>query len=439
VSWGNEAIDCGPTVFTLKHIFERIFAACGESLEDHITLKPLDILARHFWPDGSSLDLYADKDASAEAIREFAGPHEAKAFLGFMATAERNWRTLYRPMIEQEEASFPRLLAQTPPQRLVRLNPYISLWQEVSGRFKDPRLRQLFGRYATYCGSSPFEAPGVLSMIAHIEQQGVWTIDGGMSALAHALERLARRRGVKFHFDTEIERLHLPNGEVRGVVNGRLSETEAVVFNGDVAALSEMGAATTSATTRASRSLSAVTMCAKGLAEGPALPCHNVFFSSDYEAEFRQLRHARQVPSEPTVYLYAPDAAEADGLDGRYMALINAPPDGERSYSEREVQEYREVMLAQMKRCGTMLTPDPKTVVMTTPTDFAIRFPRTGGALYGRPVHGWRASFQRPGIRTPIPGLYCAGGSVHPGSGVPMAALSGYMAARAVMRDFALT
>lgn len=439
---GNDAIDCGPTVFTLKSIFERIFRLCGEELEEHVTLTPLPVLARHAWPDGSHLDLYADVDQSADAIAEFAGTSEAAAYRRFLEVAERNWRTLYRPMIEQPEADFKKLLTSTPPHLLIRLNPYISLWQELSRRFKDKRLRQLFARYTTYCGSSPFDAPAVMSMIAHIEQQGVWALEGGMRSLARALCNIAQKRGAVVKCGVEVEALDTQDGRLRGVVGADDQAFTAVVFNGDVAAL-ERGRLANGVEDRSDdrqdRSLSAVTLCFTGYAEGLDPSMHNVFFDFEYREEFEAIFKRRSVPDTPTVYLFAPDHHQTSDQPQRFFCLINAPPNGdEKSYTEVEQHQCRTKVLEHLERCGLKLTTSEDSIVTTTPTDFATRFPATGGSLYGRPIHGWRASFQRPGIRTRTKGVYCAGGSVHPGSGVPMAALSGMMAAQAVMKDFAL-
>lgn len=438
VSFGNRAIDCGPTVFTLKPIFEQIFALCGERLEDHLELTPLDILARHAWPDGSRLDLHADPEASAEAIAAFAGEREAKAFRDYLKTARRNWETLFHPMIKQPDANFARMVAKTPPHRLVRLNPYISLWRELSGRFKDPKLRQLFGRYTTYCGSSPFEAPGVMSMIAHIEQEGVWAIKGGMRALADALARIAQTRGVEFVFEADVEGVEEKGGRIAGLTGAHADDFPIIVFNGDIAALEMMR--TRRAPTSKERSLSAVTLCFEGHAEGFDPAMHNVFFSDDYRSEFDRIFGKGQLPVEPTVYVFAPDFDDAPDLRQRFFCLMNAPPDGDgRSYSEKERSACRSQILSHLERCGLTLRPGSGDITTTTPAEFAARFPATGGALYGQPIHGWRASFKRPGIRTQTKGLYCAGGSVHPGSGVPMAALSGLMAAQAIIKDYALT
>lgn len=445
VAWGNRAVDCGPTVFTMRRIFEELFAACGENLADHVELTPLDVLARHAWSDGSTLDLFADREATAEAITDFAGAREADAYLGYLKASARIWETLYRPFIRQPAASFPGMVIRTPPHRLMRLNPYRTLWSELSGRFKDERLRQLFGRYTTYCGSSPFKAPGTLALISHIEQEGVWSVKGGIRSLAEALVRIGRKRGVTFAFGTDIETIDTDHGRVVGLTGAEKALHQIVLFNGDVDALQrgrlsadDPGSPPTKPARK--RTQSAVTLCFLGRADGLSPAMHNVLFSDAYRDEFDDVYERDQVPERPTTYVFAPDYNDPDEPSQRFFCLINAPAHGDtKIYSEEEQHACQTKILSHLKACGLTLTPEPGTMVTTTPTDFAQRFPGTGGALFGQPIHGVRASFQRPGIRTRTKGLYRAGGSVHPGSGVPMAALSGLMAAQTIIKDYGLT
>jgi 1-hydroxycarotenoid 3,4-desaturase len=170
--------------------------------------------------------------------------------------------------------------------------------------------------------------------------------------------------------------------------------------------------------------------------DGFPLLRHNVFFSSDYRAEFDQIFADRRLPGAPSIYVCAQDRSDAPDASEheRLLLLVNAPPDGDRRiYTTEEIEQCRTGIFAHLERCGLRLQPIAAQV--TTPTDFHRLFPATGGALYGRASHGWMASFQRPGSATPIPGLYLAGGSTHPGAGVPMAALSGRLAARRLISD----
>jgi 1-hydroxycarotenoid 3,4-desaturase len=188
------------------------------------------------------------------------------------------------------------------------------------------------------------------------------------------------------------------------------------------------------------RGLSALTWCIKGSSSGFGLDHHNVFFESDYPSEFNTIFEERNVPSKPTVYLCAQDRGPNGSLNGseRLLMLVNAPADGDRhSWSEDDVARTRDNALAVLERCGLNLSFRDSDCVSTTPNDWHGRFPGSGGSLYGGASHGIWSSFTRPGARSRLKGLYLSGGSVHPGPGVPMATLSGRLAASAVVRDIA--
>lgn len=447
----GHAVDSGPTVFTMRWVFEQIFQDAGASLADHLKLSPATTLARHAWPDGrGQLDLHPDVAQSAEAISAFAGPAEGRAYLDFCARARATYKTLETPFILSPQPS-PASLAFGAGLRglgdLWRISPFTTLWQALSQHFQDPRLRQLFGRYATYCGSSPFDCPATLMLVAHVEQDGVWLVQGGMHRLAVAVEQLAVKAGATFRYRSGVRRIETQRGATCGVTldSGERIEADAVVVNADPGALSDglFGAEVQRAAYvgRSSRSLSALTWSMTANAQGFDLSRHNVFFSTDYKAEFDDIFQRDRLPREPTVYVCAQDRDE-NGVrttgQERLLVLVNAPPTGDQhAFDTEEVDQCTHRTFALLRRCGLHLTSREQ--ILTTPADFNRLFPGTGGALYGQASHGWTASFSRPTARTPVPRLYLAGGSTHPGPGVPMAALSGRLAATRVLMDLAST
>jgi 1-hydroxycarotenoid 3,4-desaturase len=279
-----------------------------------------------------------------------------------------------------------------------------------------------------------------------------------MHRLPQCLAALAAQRGAALRYGVAAAELLVQRGRVCGVrlAQGERIAADAVVFNGDVAALAagRLGAAARAAVPArpaAARSLSALTWNLHAPVEGFALLRHNVFFSDDYGAEFDDLFRQRRVPRQPTVYVCAQDRAE--GVAGgattaprsaqaeRLLVLVNAPADGDsRRLDLQEALSCQQRTFQMLARCGLQIAPQspaPPQMVLTQPADFEQMFPATGGALYGQASHGWRASFQRPASRSRLAGLYLAGGSTHPGPGVPMAALSGRLAAACLLADTA--
>jgi 1-hydroxycarotenoid 3,4-desaturase len=439
------AIDAGPTVLTMRWVFDALFDDAGTAVPDHLTLHPIDLLARHAWSGNATLDLFANIDRSADAIAAFAGPTEAAGYRAFCQRAQRTYRTLEAPFIRSARPTAVSLATQSGLSAMLGISPFSSLWKALGEHFRDPRLRQLFGRYATYSGSSPFQAPATLMLIAHVEQQGVWLVEGGMIRLAQALTNLATHHGATVRTGSPVAEITVRLGRATGIVlaNGERLLSDAVICTTDCAALATgaFGSGATNATTSPkTRSLSAVTWALSAVTEGFPLTRHNVFFSRDYQAEFDDVFRHDRLPTEPTVYVCAQDrgqpCAQPDGSAERLLVLVNAPPSGDRrAFKPMEIEQCATRTFALLQRCGLAVHRHPDQTAVTTPADFATLFPATGGALYGQAVHGSMAAFRRPGSRSALPGLYLAGGSVHPGPGVPMAVLSGRQAATSVLQD----
>jgi 1-hydroxycarotenoid 3,4-desaturase len=431
----------------MRWVFDELFDKAQQSFDSHVRLLRASRLARHFWQDGGRLDLFSDLQQSVDAVAAFAGAKEAEGYRRFAEHTAKVHTTVRDVFLRSDRPSFISTIAalrKVGLPALWQVEGHRTLWNALGDYFRDPRLRQLFARYATYAGSSPFLSPATLNVIAHVEREGVWLPEGGMRSVADACERVARGLGVVFRYNTEIERLVLGTGGVESVrtTDGESIASAAVVFNGDPAALASglLGdGVRKAAAVPKHRSLSAVTLCAVAPVRGFDLDYHTVFFSDDYEREFIELFHQMVVPSRPTVYVCAQDRAgfePAAGPDERLFFLINAPATGDTTATE--LSSCQTSLLETLSRCGW--EPDLSAgSVITTPSDFAARFPATGGSLYGAASHGMLSPLSRAPARSKIPGLYFAGGGAHPGAGVPMAATSGVLAARAILTDFAST
>lgn len=437
-------VDCGPTVLTLRPVFDELFALAGSRLEDHATLLAQPLLARHWWPDGTRLDLTTDRAANAAAIRDAFGATEAEGFLRFDTRAEALFTAFDAPVMRAARPDLPAILRATlaRPALWPALAPGMTLTRWLGGFFRDPRLVQLFGRYATYVGGRPARSPAVLSLIWRAEARGVWAVEGGMHGLAAALMRVAQGMGVTFRFGTTATRIMRQGGRVAGVQtdDGRTLPCDACVFNGDPAALTAglLGGSAAAALPRTAtdpRSLSAHVWAFAAQAGGavaPDLVHHNVFFTDDPQAEFGPIGQGR-MPDAPSLYICAEDRLRGPvtGTE-RFEIILNAPAALPPQRNEADI--CRTATFERLSRFGLDLTPPPDTA-LTTPAMLARRFPASQGAIYGLSPEGMLATFRRPVARTALAGLYLAGGGAHPGAGVPMATLSGRHAAEAILQD----
>lgn len=446
-------VDAGPTVLTMKTVFEALFTEVGLRLEDVVTFHQQDMLARHFWHDGAKLDLMRDPDASHANVEATFGRTSAQEFTAFCARARQLYERFDAPMMQSAAPSLldlTRIVAKH-PRLILAMDPMRSLAASLNRQFSDPRLAQLFARYATYVGGVPNATPALLSLIWHAESQGVWHVEGGMHQLAQGIAGFAMQFGVKFQYDTHVTRIESEGGRACAVhfKEGRIA-VDAVVFNGDPRAL-QTGALGSSCETAVvehtvnPRSLSAHVMSFAAVPKGACLAAHNVFFAKDPRVEYTPLTKG-QMQHDPTLYVCAQDRFGNTTPNGpeRFEIVLNSPPlDQAKPDSpdrqEKVKQQCQTLILEQLQQHGLTFSPMPQAGATTGPQDFDQLFPASTGSLYGRSPHGMMAAFKRPTARTGVNGLYLTGGGVHPGAGVPMAVLSARHAAEAILRDLPLT
>lgn len=437
-------VGAGPALLTLRPIFEDIFTAAGDSLAAQVMLRPEPLLGRHAWADGARLDLPVEAEAAAEAVGRFAGPAATRGYRAFRERARRIHDALDAPFLRARRPSAMALATQGGLRGLLGASPFTTLWDALGEHFPDPRLRQVFARVAAYVGSSPLKAPATLMLVAHVELQGLWAVEGGMARLAEALEALARRHGATFRYAAEVREIVVAGGRARGIrlADGEMVEASAVVLNADPSALGagRFGAVAAGAADRTPvdrRSFSAVTWAMRATVAGVAPAAQTVVHADDPTAEYAELGYRARLPAVPTVTLWAQDrlagAAPPPGPE-RLLMMVNAPARADlRPQDDAAIARCSETAFERLARAGLVLQRRPGAEAVTTPADFDRLFPGNGGALYGPAVHGWQAAFSRPGARTKLPGLFLAGGGTHPGAGVAMAALSGRSAAMQVI------
>lgn len=440
-------VDAGPTVLTMRWVFDDLFESIGEKFDDHVTLTKARTIARHFWSDGTMVDLSADPSESYDNVRDVFGSESANEYRAFSHRAARLFTAFDTPMMQ---AATPSSLALTKtvlsnPKLLLDMAPHKTLAQMLGSAFSEPKLRQLFGRYATYVGGSPYASPALLSLISHAEARGVWAVKGGMHKLAKAMADLIAAKGGDIRYGQTVDEIENTQDGMIVRADGETLRGDAVVFNGDprainVGALADFVGSAVADKQVEPRSLSANVMAFAAVPSKPDLSHHNVFFGDDPRDEFDPITHGND-PIDPTLYVCAQDRGGGNQPNGpeRFEIIMNAPHCTDHSArNEEKAQTCQTKILKRLAQMGLTFSPQPDATALTMPADFHAMFPASLGSLYGRSPHGMTAGLNRPTARTTIKGLYLAGGGAHPGAGVPMATLSAMHAVAAIRQDLGL-
>jgi phytoene desaturase len=419
--------DLGPSLLTLPHVFDELFKIAGSSLADEVELVRLDPQIRYRWTDGSSFSVPDDPVLLRHALDAFSAGSGSE-WERFAERGAQIWDVSERTFLAGPVGSAWSLIRRmSSPRDIARIDGNRTLAKAASESFTDPRLQQLVGRYATYSGSSPFEAPATLACIPHVEQHfGCWYVMGGLGVLRDALERVAQGAGVEIRTGSDVGQINTDGRVATGVelADGGTQTADVVIANVDAAHLySDLlpRPKISKKIDETKRSLSAFLICAgvRGRSEGVAH--HNVWFSLDDRAEFKSLEAGR-LSADPTVYASVSaltDPAQApDGCEN-WCILVNVPPS---TGIDRKIMTAG--VLNRLAERGIDLRNRIEFTRTLVPADFDARYRAAGGAIYGTSSDGKRAAFRRPSNIGPVHGLYLVGGSSHPGGGLPLVATS---------------
>lgn len=437
--------DTGPSLLTMPQVLHELWSECGRRLEDDLELVRLPVTCRYRWRDGHVInedeDFWQRPDVAA-LLRYGEGVWQVseQAFLG--DRIERWWRHLLSPGNWPSLRHLPKVMNPRP------------LAATIARHTDDPHVAQLFERFATYNGSSPYRTPSAFMIIPYVQAAfGGWFVKGGMFRIALALAAMAESLGVRFHTGTPIHRIRREQGDyLLADESGRtIARAPVVVCNQDVLTavdglLDDLPAGRMAARHRRRReridlSLSGFVMLLGVGRRFESLHHHNIFFGGDYRREFRQLFEQGQPADDPTIYIAnscktEPGRAPADSEN--WFVLVNAPPEKPgTSWDEATAAAYGELVLDRLEQhLGEPVRPHIRVRRLLTPRDLGQRFLGYGGALYGYASHGPWASFLRPPMRPrALTGFWFVGGSTHPGGGIPLVLSSGMIAARGLCNE----
>lgn len=445
--------DMGPTILIMPSVLEKVFAEAGVEMADRLDLVPLDPQWRCFYEDGSLLDLVQDEGAMVERLERFA-PGSGDGYGEFMEISRRLHEISERYFLWRSVGSIGDTFDLGDSLRWSVLSDLAALRMgrtvagTVRGAVKDPRVAQMVDHFTQYVGSSPDSSPAVLCGIAHMQTgEGVWYPMGGTRAIPEALETLARELGVEIRTGLGVRRIVVEGGRVRGVVtdDGARRPFAAVVSGADaVRTHRELVAGEVGERWQRrdfEPACSGVVLYLGLDRRYDHLLHHDFVFSRDPEEEFDHIYRRGEPAPDPTCYLCAPaatDPAVAPAGGEALYVLVHTPYLRPGQDWSRILPGYRRVILDKLKRTAGLEDIEQRIVYQAalTPQEIHDRYGVLDGAIYGLASHGRFTGAFKPANRSrEVEGLYLAGGAAHPGPGMPMVLMSGWIAADALDSD----
>ena len=451
---GGFRFDMGPTILTVPKVLERVFAEAGRKLHDELDLVRLDPQWRCFFEGGEVLDLREQPEAMRAELDRFS-PGDALGYEAFLKISEKLHEISNRFFFWRSVEDLKDTLDLNKNFSLTTLRDVLALRMQstvagvVRGAVRDKRVAQMLDHFIQYVGSSPYASPAVLCGIAHMQVgEGVWYPRGGTRAVPEALERLARELGVTVRAGADVGRIRVEQGRATAVetADGSVHAFDRIVSNMDsVRTYRELvGGEAAAAFARGRKREAACSGIVLYLGLDRAydhLAHHNFVFSRDPEEEFDAIYRRGEPAPDPTAYLAAPARTEPgvapEGGEALYI-LVHTPHLRPGHDWSRMLPEQRRLILDKLKRCAGMEDVEDRIVVerSLTPQDIHERYRVLDGAIYGLVSHGRMMGAFKPGNRSrQVEGLYLAGGSAHPGPGMPMALMSGWIAADTLDQD----
>jgi phytoene desaturase len=450
--FGDYAFDTGPSLLTLPAVFRDLFLKTGKRIEHVLDISPVDPAFNYNFADGSKVTFpNLSNPKTYQEIEKSFGISASQSWRQIIERSEKMWEASRDSFIESELTSiWPLLLRKNLINQINQISPFTSLRSLSEKLNLDPHLKMIIDRYATYTGSDPRSAPAVLLTIAFVESTfGAWHIKGGIGQLSVALEQRCRDLGVDFQFKSLVTKILVERNKVEGLVlsEGKIIKSDLVVSNSDAEYTfnSLIGNEVSSARGErrklksATKSLAGFSLLL-GLDNSKSKPVdvdhHNVYFPENYDLEFDQIFTQKVPVTDPTIYLCAPkDSSMVKGADkDAWFVLVNAPrhePESGWDWKHGG-QEYAQKIISKMDDLGLNVTNRLDFMEYRTPADLENYAMAPGGSIYGTSSNSPVSAFLRARNRSKVKGLFCVGGSAHPGGGLPLVGISAEIVAKAI-------
>ncbi len=451
---GKYRFDAGPSLLATPELINDLFKFANKPNNNAFTVKKIDKSCKYFYADGTTFTAWHNKQRFLEEVKEKFNFENTLAIEKYLKNAAQNYNLTAPLFIEQslhKAANFLNVKTLKGILNAWRLNLFNTMNDVNEQAFKNPYLTQYFNRFATYNGSNPYQAPGLLNIIAHLEHYyGTYIPEGGMHTITKSIYNLALSLGVTFHFNSKVEEIITENAgskqvqNVAGVkVNGQIFKGNIVVSNSDI----QFTYRKLLPNLKAPESILAQEKSSSALIfywgikqQFKQLDLHNIFFTANYQQEFDCIFNKKTVYHDPTVYVnitskYVSDDAPP-GCEN-WFVMINVPNNTGQPWDEIIATARKNIIVKINHLLNTNIEAlievehllDPRTIETKTGSYL--------GALYGNASNNRYAAFLRhKNFSDQVKGLYFCGGSVHPGGGIPLCLNAAKITAELIKKDF---
>ena len=442
---GAYRFDMGPSVFTEPHLVDELLGLASKPVSFSYSLLPES--CRYFFSDGQQIVLKSGTSGTKASLTNDLN-EDPIAVESYLERISKNYRLLRPVFIESSLHRWSDWFNRALVPAILNI-PFYGLFQSMDRwakkRFKNPKTVQMLNRFATYNGSDPYQTPGLLSIIGHLELNiGAFFPEGGMVSISQSLIEAAKSLGVSFYEESPVSEIKHERGRVSGVcVKGKAIPADVVVCNADVHYVYETllpGIKPPSRILQQEMSSSAIVFYWGIKKKFDALGVHNILFAEDYEAEFNAIFKEDRILSDPTVYIHISSKMEptdAASYGENWFVMVNAPIDRGQDWPSIVTELRQQVLIKLQKQLGEDVAPWIEEEFVNDPTTLATQYNGKAGSIYGNSSNSKMAAFYRhPNAAFRLKGLYFSGVTVHPGGGIPLAIQGAKIVERMVHADF---
>ena len=444
------SFDSGPSLFTQPQNIKDLFTLANEPIDDYFTYQQVSVACKYFYENGKIVEAFSDPILFAQELKTQLN-EQPENITSYLKRSENTYNSIGQIFLNNSLHKSKTWLSRTAFFAIKTLRYgfiFNSLNTHNRKKLSSPEAVQLFDRFATYNGSNPYQAPAMLSLIPHLEQnEGTYFPNGGMISITNALYKLAIKKGVIFNFNTPVERIIHNEGKVAGIVANKLTiHANVVVSNADIYftyknLLNDIPYS--KKILKQERSSSAIIFYWGIKKNFPALQLHNILFSKDYKTEFDNIFNKKSLSNDPTIYINITSKIEKNQSPAgteNWFVMVNAPANTGQNWEQLKNTLRSDVL----KKLNRMLGEDVESLIETEhtldPVSIENKTASYMGSLYGTSSNSKFAAFFRPANFTnAIKGLYFCGGSVHPGGGIPLCLKSAKIVSDIIANDFKKT